>query len=268
MALPPPDADSTALVTGASSGIGASIARELAARGHSLTLVARREDRLRELADELSTEHEVRVETIAADLADAAARDALEAKISELGLAVEILVNNAGFGGFGAFADQAREREVGMVRLNVEAVVDLEARFLPSMVERGRGTVINIASVAAYQPLPDNATYAATKAFVLSHGEAVHEELRGTGVTMTTVCPGPVKTEFAEVAGIGGAEDRTPSIVWMTPEQIAAAGVEAAEKGQRAIVPGLLHRAAAVAGQHAPRSVALRLTRGIWNRAR
>ena len=267
MALPDPQPESTALVTGASSGIGAAIARELAARGHGLTLVARREERLRTLADELAGQHGVRAETIAADLGEEPARDAIEAELAELGLTVEVLVNNAGFGGFGPFADQDRERELAMLRLNVEAVVDLEARFLPAMVERGRGAVINIASTAAFQPIPDNATYAATKAFVLSHGEAVHEELRGTGVTLTTVCPGPVKTEFAEVAGVGGAEERTPSIVWMTAEDVGEAAVKAAEKGQRAVVPGMLNRAGSLAGQHAPRSIALRLTRGIWRRA-
>ena len=267
MTLPPPHVDSTALVTGASSGIGEQIARELAGRGHGLTLVARREERLRALAKELAEEHGVRAESIAADLADPAARDGIEAKLGELGLTVEVLVNNAGFGGFGSFAEQEREREIRMVRLNVEALVDLGARFLPGMVERGQGAVINIASTASFQPLPDNATYAATKAFVLSHGEAVHEELRGTGVTLTTVCPGPVRTEFAEVAGIGGAEERTPGFVWITPEDVADAAVGGAESGSRVVVPGLLNRATSIAGQHAPHSIALRLTRSIWRRA-
>ncbi len=266
MALPPPSDNSTALVTGASAGIGISIARELAARGHGLTLVARREDKLHEVADELA-EDGLRIEVISADLADAASRDALEARIAELGLTVEILVNNAGFGGFGVFAEQEREREVQMVRLNIEAVVDLQARYLPGMVERGRGAVINLASTASFQPIPENATYAATKAFVLSQGEAIHEELRGTGVTLTSVCPGPVKTEFADVAGIGGAEDRTPNFIWLTPEQVAEAAISGAESGSRVVVPGLLNRATSLAGQHSPHSIALRLTRGIWRRA-
>ena len=201
MALPPHSEDSTALVTGASSGIGASIARELAERGHGLTLVARREERLRELAGELFDTHGVRTEVIGADLADASSRDALEARIAELGLDVEILVNNAGFGGFGSFAEQDRERELEMVRLNIEAVVDLEGRYLPTMVERGRGAVINIASTASFQPLPDNATYAATKAFVLSsrrgrpRGAARHGSHPDDGL------PGPGKDR---VHGRGG----------------------------------------------------------------
>jgi len=266
MALPLPQPGSTALVTGASSGIGEQIARGLARRGHGVILVARREDRLTVLADELSRAHDVRAEVIGADLADPVARDALEAKVGELGLDVEVLVNNAGYGGFGAFAEQERERELGMIRLNVEALVDLESRFLPGMVERGRGVVINIASTASFQPIPDNATYAATKAFVLSHGEAVHEELRGSGVGITTVCPGPVKTEFADVAGIGGAEDRTPDFVWLTPEQVARAAISGAERGKRVVVPGALNRATSLMGQHSPRALALPLTKTIWRR--
>ena len=266
MALPPPQPESTALVTGASSGIGEQIARGLARRGHGVTLVARREDRLAELADELARAHDVRAEAIGADLGEPEARDGLEARVGELGLAVEILVNNAGYGGFGAFAEQERERELGMIRLNVEALVDLESRYLAGMVERGRGAVINIASTASFQPIPDNATYAATKAFVLSHGEAVHEELRGSGVALTTVCPGPVKTEFADVAGIGGAEERTPGFVWLTPEQVARAAIEGAEKDKRVVVPGALNRATSLMGQHSPRAVALPLTKQIWRR--
>lgn len=267
MALPQFDDDSTALVTGASAGIGVEIARLLAERGMGLTLVARREQRLRELADELAAEHGVRAEVVAADLASAQSRDALDAAIAELGLTVEVLVNNAGFGGFGPFAEQERAREVEMVRLNVEALVDLTARFLPGMVDRGRGAVINLASVAAFQPLPDNATYAATKAFVLSHGEAIHEELRGTGVTLTTVCPGPVRTEFAEVAGIGEAEERTPGFVWSTPEAVAMAAVKGAERGSRVVHPGVMTRVTSLAGQHVPRALALPLAKTVWRRA-
>ena len=266
MALPPPQPDSTALVTGASSGIGEQIARGLARRGHGVTLVARREDRLAELAEELARAHGVRAEAIAADLADPGSRDALAAGIGELGLDVEVLVNNAGYGGFGAFAEQEREREIGMIRLNVEALVDLESRYLAGMVGRGRGAVMNIASTASFQPIPDNATYAATKAFVLSHGEAVHEELRGSGVTITTVCPGPVKTEFADVAGIGGAEERVPDFVWLTPDQVARAAIGGAEDGKRVVVPGALNRATSLMGQHSPRALALPLTKTIWRR--
>ncbi|MGH2925715.1 MAG: SDR family NAD(P)-dependent oxidoreductase [Solirubrobacterales bacterium] len=262
MALPVPTGSSTALITGASSGIGEAIARRLAARGHGLTLVARREERLLALADDLSARHGVRAETIAADLGTAAARDEVVARIAEHGLEVEILVNNAGFGGSGD-----REREVAMVELNCVAVLDLQSRYLPAMVEKGRGAVINIASTSAFQPLPGTATYAATKAFVLSLSEAVHEETKGSGVTVTAICPGPVKTEFMDAAGLGNAEGNVPGIFWSSADEVGEAAVEAAEKGKRAVVVGLLNRAGTIAGQHSPRAVVLPLAKRIWRRA-
>jgi short-subunit dehydrogenase len=262
VALPEPSHSSTALVTGASSGIGEAIARELASRGHGLTLVARREERLRALADELNREHGVRADAVGADLGDAAARERVAGEIAARGLNVEILVNNAGFGGSGD-----RERLVAMVELNCVALLDLQERCLPGMVERGRGAVINVASTAAFQPLPGTATYAATKAFVLSLSEAVHEELRGTGVTLTAVCPGPVRTEFMEVAGLDRAEGQVPGIFWMSAEAVAKAAVDAAERGKRAVVPGVLNRAGAITGQHAPRALALPLAKRVWRQA-
>ena len=259
MALPSPDPNSTAVVTGASSGIGVAIARDLAAKGHGVTLVARREERLRELAAQLASSWGVRAEAIACDLADPAARDELVGSIEELGLNVEILVNNAGFGDFNDFARADREGLLKMARLNMEAPLDLQARYLPAMVERRRGAVINIASGAAFQPLPSNATYAATKAFLLHLGEAVHHELKGSGVTLTTVCPGPVKTEFVGIAGFAGAEDRTPDFLWETPEEIAERAVRGAEQGARVVVPGAVNRAATFLGRHAPRAIAMPL---------
>jgi uncharacterized protein len=267
VALPPPAEQSTALITGASSGIGAAIAREVASRGHGVTLVARREERLRELADEVSREHGVRAEVITSDLGDEGSRDELERGISELGLTVEVLVNNAGFGSSSDFVRADRERLLGMVRVNVEALLDLQARHLPAMVDRGRGAVINIASTAAFQPMPGSATYAATKAFVLSLSEAVHSELAGTGVTLTAVCPGPVRTEFAQEAGIDQAEDTLPGMFWMSAEDLARAAVDAAAKGKRAVVPGTLNRAGSLVGQHSPRSLALPLVQRLYRRA-
>jgi len=266
MALPEPSKSSTALITGASAGIGEAIARNLADRGHGVTLVARREDRLRSLAAELGDRFGVRAEAIGVDLGSDTARADLPRRIDELGLEVEILVNNAGFGGGEDFARTDRERLVSMVELNCVALLDLQALYLPQMVDRGRGAVINIASTAAFQPLPGSATYAATKAFVLSLSEAVHEELKGTGVTLTAVCPGPVKTEFAEAAGLGGAEE-VPGMLWSSAESVAKAAVDAADDGKRAIVPGLLNRAGALTGQHAPRMLALPIAKRIWRRA-
>jgi uncharacterized protein len=262
--LPEPSVSNTALVTGASSGIGAEIASQLASRGYSLVLVARREERLRSLATELASDHGVQAEVIACDLGDPAERDRLEEELRSRGRAVEILVNNAGFGHQADFARSPRERMVEMVRLNVEAVVDLTSRFLGPMVERGRGSVINIASLAAFQPLPGSSVYGASKAFVLSFSEAVRTELRGSGVTVTAVCPGPVRTEFMAVAEFPGVEDRTPGIVWTSAEDIARQAVEGAEHDKRVVVPGLLSRASALAGQHSPRAVALPLIGRIW----
>ena len=267
MALPEPSDSSTALITGASAGIGEAIARELAGRGHGVTLVARREDRLRSLADELSGRFDVRAEALGADLGDLRARADLVGRIEELGLEVEILVNNAGFGGGADFADTDRERLVSMVEVNCVALLDLQATYLPGMVERGRGAVINIASTAAFQPLPGSATYAATKAFVLSLSEAVHEELKGTGATVTAICPGPVKTEFTEAAGLEGAEEQVPGMLWTSAESVAKTAVEAARDGKRATIPGLLNRAGALTGQHAPRMLALPIAKAVWRRA-
>ena len=187
MALPDPDPNSTCLVTGASSGIGAEIARGLARRGHGVTLAARREDRLRELADEISGEHDVRIETISVDVSDTDARSKLKSDIEERGLTVEVLVNNAGFGSGGRFTELEAEDEASMIRTNVEAVVALTGHFLPDMVERGRGAILNLASLISFQPVPFQATYGASKAAVLSFSEAIHEELRGSGVTVTPV---------------------------------------------------------------------------------
>jgi short-subunit dehydrogenase len=262
--LPEPSVSSTALVTGASSGIGAAIAKELAARGYSVALTARREERLQSLATDLTSEHGVTAEAIACDLGDPAERERLVDDLRTRGRAVEVLVNNAGFGHQADFSTSPRERMVEMVQLNVEAVVDLTSRFLTPMAERGRGTIINIASTAAFQPLPGSAVYAASKAFVLSFSEAIRTELRGSGVTVTAVCPGPVRTEFTDVAGFPGVEDRTPGAVWMSAEDVARHAVDGARGDRRVVVPGALNRASALAGQHSPRAFALPLLNRFW----
>jgi uncharacterized protein len=264
--LPPPDPGSTALITGASSGIGVELARELASRGHGVALVARREDRLRGLAEELAAAHGIRAESFAADLADAGARAELRERIGAAGLTVEILVNNAGFGGHTTFVEAEAGRDVEMVRLNVEAVTDLQAAYLPVMAERGRGAVINVASTAAFQPLPGTATYAATKAFVLSQSEALHAELAGSGVTVTAVCPGPVPTEFGAVAGVGDLSERAPELVWTEPERVAREAVEGAERGRRVVVPGVINQAGTYAGRFTPRALLLPAVRRFWAR--
>jgi short-subunit dehydrogenase len=266
MPLPPAEAGSTCLITGASSGIGEEFARQLAARGHGVFLVARREERLLGLAAELEREHGVRAEALACDLANRDELSALPGKVEQKGLAVELLVNNAGFSTVGDVHVNP-DRQLGMVYVNVEALVALTCAFLPAMVERGRGAVLNVASMAAFQPIPSQAVYAATKSFVLSFSEAVSEELRGTGVAMTALCPGPVATEFVEAAGFKkGQQDMGPSFVWATAADVAGAAIQGAERGKRVVVPGLGNRAIAIASQHTPHSVLLRTVAPIWRR--
>jgi short-subunit dehydrogenase len=260
VALPPPSPASTCLVTGASSGIGADIARELAKRGHGVTLVARREDRLKQLATELESTG-VRVEVIASDVADPDGRAAMIDTINRRGLDVEVLINNAGYGSGGAFAELDAESEVAMVRINCEAVVALTRHYLPGMIERGRGAVLNVGSTAGEQPLPRQATYSASKAFVNTFSDALHSEMHGTGVTVTSLRPGPVKTEFGDIAGISDELFSAPDFTIKSSEDVAAAAVEGLEKGKRTVAPGIAAKAATIGGRVTPRTVLLPLLR-------
>jgi uncharacterized protein len=248
----------TALVTGASSGIGVALAGELARRGHALTLVARRADRLRDMAAEISREHGVRVEWIAVDLTDASERDRIPAEVASRGLVVDRLVNDAGMGTSGRFHELSVAKEVQLVRLNVEAMVALCGAFLPGMVERGSGAVLNVASVSGFMPVPQQATYSASKAFVLTFTEALTLDLHGTGVTATALCPGPVKTEFE------GIIEGLPSALFVDPARVAREAIDALEQGRRTVVPGALNKVNAVSGRYAPRRVFLPLARRFW----
>jgi hypothetical protein len=268
VALPPPSDSGTALVTGASSGIGEQLARGLARRGHGLTLVARSADTLERLAAELSGEHGIRADHVAADLADAAQRDALADEVGRRGRDVEVLVNSAGFGVYGPFAENDREREIQQVRLLVEAVVDLTSRYLPGMVARDRGAVINLASTAGTVPLPHNAGYSAAKAYVEFLTEAIHTELRSTGVTVTAVLPGPVRTGFQDASDAGYFTDRMPGLVFAPAERVAEDALKAAERGKRSVMPGGLPvRAAFRPNRFAPRRVALAVARRMMERS-
>ncbi len=264
MSLPPPDPASTCVITGASSGIGADIARELAGRGFGVTLVARRAERLRELSDELSQRHGIRAEVLACDLTDETARNRLLERVADSGLRTEVLVNNAGFGTAGAFSGLDGDREVQMVRTNVEAVVALTHGVVGEMVEHGRGAILNVASSAAFQPIPRQATYAASKAFVLSFSEALSSELGASGVTVTTLCPGPVRTEFVEVAEMEDAADQAPDFLWISSATCARAGVEGLEQGRRVVVPHLPIRAGATLSRYTPHSILLPLMRRFY----
>ncbi|WP_148613860.1 SDR family NAD(P)-dependent oxidoreductase [Nocardioides rubriscoriae] len=260
MTLPSPAPDRTAVVTGASSGIGAEIARQLARRGHGVTLVARSVAKLEALATELRGEG-VRVEVIAADLTDRGARAGLLGAIEGRGLTAEVLVNNAGHSTLGPVAASDPVAEMGMVELDVMAVVDLCSRFLPGMVARGRGGVLNVASTAAFQPLPGQAGYGASKVFVLSYTQSLAGELKGTGVTATTLCPGPVETGFGERAGFTDEEAKAalPPVMWVSATEVARVGVEGLDKGRLVVIPGTANRVAAAVSQVTPRSLLLPL---------
>ncbi len=269
MSLPKPSPSSTALITGASAGIGAEVARELARRGHGVVLVARRKQRLNELAEELSAKHGIRAETIAADLSKPASRSRIPGRITELGLDVEILVNNAGFATGGPFAKSDPKRELEQVQVLVEAVVALTSAFLPAMVARKRGAILNVASTAAMQPLPYGAGYSAAKAYVLTFSEAIHQEVSSQGVTVTALAPGPVETEFWDIADwqVGGGrsfEKAFPAKV--SAPDVARAGVDGLEAGRRVVVPGLPMRAAMLAARYVPHAVKLPVIERVMRR--
>ncbi len=264
MALPAPQPDHAALITGASSGIGVDLARELASRGHNVVLVARREDRLTAVADELAGQHGIRADVLACDLSDPDARDALPGRIVELGLTVSILVNNAGFGTAGAFGTVPMERETGMVRLNCEAVVALTGAFAPQMVARHSGAILVVASSAGFQPIPGQTTYAASKAFALAFSEGLHAELAPSGVAVTALCPGPVKTEFAEVAGAEALFDNAPGFSMVSSQEVARQAIAGLEGGKRVVVPGVAIKLATLGGRYTPRAVLLPLMRRFY----
>jgi uncharacterized protein len=257
LSLPSPSPDTAALVTGASAGIGACIARELAKRGHGLVLVARRRERLEELAKELSDAHGIRAEAIGADLSKAASVARLPGRIESLGLEVDVLVNNAGFATGGPFYESDPERELEQVRVLVEAPVALISAYAPQMVKRGSGAILNVASTAAFQPLPYSAGYSAAKAYVLSYTQSLAGELRGTGVSATVLCPGPVATNFADTAGFTQeqAETALPKILWRPADEVARCGIDALDKGRMVAIPGTLNRLSAYGAWLSPRSV-------------
>jgi hypothetical protein len=262
VSLPEPAPTSAALVTGASSGIGACLARELAERGHNVVLIARRKERLQKLATELVAKHGIRAETISCDLSKPAPRGRLPGRVAELGLDVEILVNNAGFATNGPFHEGDPERELEQVRVLVEAVVALSSAFIPAMVQRGRGAVLNVSSTAGLQPLPYSAGYSAAKAYVLTFSEALHHELGRHGITVTVLAPGPVTTDFWEISGwqvTGGQtfEHAVPRPAWITAEQAARAGVNGLAAGRRVVVPHMALRNALRAADYLPHAVKL-----------
>jgi short-subunit dehydrogenase len=255
VSLPSPGPDRTAVVTGASSGIGEQFARELSRRGHQVTLVARSADKLQQLAGEL-TASGTRADVVAADLSDRSARAELLDKIVALGLTPDILINNAGLSTLGPVSKADPAAEMNMIEVDVVAVADLCSRFLPGMVERRRGAVLNVASTAAFQPLPGQAGYGAGKAFVLSYTQSLAGELRGSGVTATVLCPGPVDTGFGATAGFAkeDAEAALPSFMWEPAEAVARCGIQGLDRGRMVAIPGIANRVAARFAWLAPRT--------------
>lgn len=252
-----------ALVTGASSGIGADLAREFARHGHDVVLTARRVAPMETLAIELRAAGAT-VTVLAADLSKPGAAASLTGELDRRGLSVDVLVNNAGLGAGGPFHESDPARVSEMLQVNVVALTELTRALLPAMIARGRGRVLLVASTAAFQPGPTMAVYCASKAFVLSFGEAICYELRGTGVTVTTLCPGPTYTGFTDVANTGQSVLFTgPMASVMSPAAVAREGYRAAAAGKRVHVVGFANKVVAVSGRFSPRALSLPVTAAI-----
>jgi len=245
-----------ALVTGASAGLGVEFARQLSKRGHRLVLVARRKERLEKLAKELGN-----ARAVAIDLSKANAAAKLIVDLEEKGEVVDLLVNNAGFGLIGRFAELDAKRLRQMIDLNVGVLTDLCRAVAPGMIERKSGGIINVASTAAFQPGPKMAVYFATKAFVLSFTEALHEELRPNGIKVSCLCPGPTHTEFGEVAGFGG--NGMFDHVAMGPVEVVEKGLAGLDKNRAVVVPGWMNKVTAASNRFAPRSVVRKIAGAI-----
>lgn len=243
-------------MTGASAGLGAEFARQLSSRGYRLVLAARRKDRLDALAAELGNARPASV-----DLSAPGSVAELVADIAAAGERIDLLVNNAGFGLYGDFHQADAGRLAEMVEVNCSALTRLCRAVLPAMIERRSGAILNVASTAAFQPGPHMAVYFATKAYVLSLSEALHEEARPFGVRVSALCPGPTRTEFGEVAHFrgNGGFDRLA----MTPERVVRAGLQGLERNRAVVIPGLVNTAGAIAAQLAPRALVRRIAGAI-----
>ena len=247
-----------AVITGASSGLGRDLARLFAADGHPVLLIARREQRLAELAAELREAHGIHADHMALDLSASSAAPAVLAKLEREGLEAEFLVNNAGFGSTGSFAELAVERELGQIDLNVRALVHLTHLLLGPMIERGRGRVLNLGSTAGFQPGPYMATYYATKAFVNSFSEALSHELAGTGVSVTVSCPGPTQTEFGEIAGNANNALFKQGVIAKS-EDVAREAYRAMMRGKRIVIHGLSNKIGVTGARFGPRGLTQRI---------
>lgn len=260
MSIPKPKPTTACLITGASSGIGEQLARGLARRGHNLVLVARREQRLREIAEEIGRTTGVEALALACDLGDADARRVLVEQVEAAGRDVEVLGNCAGLGSGGRFLDLDADDEQRVIRVNTEALVHLCSVYGGPMARRGAGAILNVASIAGFAPIPRQATYAATKAFVISFSHAMQVELKRVGVTVTTLCPGPTNTEFGAASGPQVADvmrKRLPGFMTTDAEEVAEAGLRALERGQRQLIVGAVNKVSAMSAYFTPRSLEL-----------
>lgn len=253
--------DKFTLITGASTGIGKALAHISAENGRDLVLLARSQDKLETLGKTLQDEHGVRVEILVQDLAASKGAQRARSEIEGRGLEIGTLINNAGFGNLGAFHETELDMQLSMLCLNIEALTELTHRFLPPMIARGSGQILNVASTAALQPGPFMAVYYATKAYVLSFSEAVTEELRGTGVTVTALCPGPTRTAFQARANMGGS--RLARFGLQDARPVAEIGYRAMERGQAVAIPGSLNRLMALSVRFSPRAAVRRVVRHL-----
>lgn len=261
-----PAAWRTALVTGASSGIGRAFAVALAARGLDVVAVARRKDRLDDLAEEVAVSPGGSIEVLAADLADRSELVEVEARLTDPSRPVDVLVNAAGFGRQGRFATLSVEDEERQVQVNVVAILRLTRAALPGMIDRGTGALVNVSSIAGHQPIPLWATYSACKSFLTTMTRAVEDELKGTGVKALLVLPGFTTSEFHDHTGF--ERSLIPAPAWMQPDQVVAASLRALERGRAEVVPGLHFRALALSSRLSPWAVTRRVlrvaTRRMW----
>lgn len=253
------DGEKTALVTGASVGIGYALARLCAKNGYRTVLISRDKSRLEGVAREIEEEYGKPAIALPMDLTRSRAADAIVEHLQKESIQLDVLVNNAGFGGAGAFHSRDTQRDLDMIELNVTAMVHLTRLVLPSMIQRGSGKILNVASTAAFQPGPFMAVYYATKAFVVSFSEAVGTELEGTGVSMTTLCPGPTRTEFHERAGMGHSKFAKGGVA-MDAEKVARIGYDGMMKNKRTVIAGFKNRFGVfVSTRMMPRWLVLRL---------
>jgi uncharacterized protein len=260
--------DRVALITGASSGIGLELARLFARDGHDLVLVARRQDRLEALADDLTDRYDVQATVIAADLADPSAPPEVARRVAAAGLEVEFLVNNAGYGLAGEFARTDVATELSMIQVNVAALTHLTKLVLPTMIAEHHGAILNVASTAGFVPGPLMAVYYATKAYVISFSEALAEEVRHAGVTVTVLCPGATRTEFQERAGLD-LEARALQRFWVADAaSVARAGYDGMLRGKRLVIPGLINKVMVGATRIASRVLLAKAVRRVQERVR